>query len=185
MRPQRTLAAFVVVFVVAALAWAQPPAGAQKPAGQKPAAGQAKAGAGAAKALGTPADEAAIRALVEQYQQAFNAGDAGKAAGIFAENGVFVDAFGKAFEGRSEIEKQVAGGDTQGKPERLTLTVEAVRFIKPDVALMRGRSTTEGGTVPQGQGDGHWAAVSMKVAGQWKVVAAEAAVHPPMQGRGK
>jgi uncharacterized protein (TIGR02246 family) len=176
MRGQRTLGAVVLVFIVAALAFTQPPAKAPKaPAGQsKPAV----------HALGTPADEAAVRALAEEYQQAFNASDASKAAAVYAENGVFVDVNGKAWQGRAEIEKDLAGGNPSARP-RLTLTVQGVRFIKPDVALMRGSSMVQGGNVPPGGGAGHWAVVAMKAGGQWKIVAAEAAANPPLEGRGR
>lgn len=183
MRPHRTVAAFVVALAVAASAWAQPPAG-QKPQAPKPSAAQAKAGAASAKTLGTPADEKAIRALADQYAGGYNAGDAAKATSIFAENAVFVDPSGKAWEGRDQIEKQLAG-DGQGTRPRLTLTTHAVRFIKPDVALSRGTSNYEGGNIPPGQGAGHWAAVSMKLGGQWKVVAVDTAANPPERGPAK
>jgi uncharacterized protein (TIGR02246 family) len=178
MKTQRALAAIVVVFVVGALAFA-------RPAGQnQPAGGQTKAGARGQTALGSPADEAAVRALVEQYQRAFNAHDAATAAAVYTDDGVFVDVSGQAYEGRPAIEKEMAGGDPSRQP-RLSLTVGAVRFIKPDVALMRGTSIVEGGDAPPGQGAGHWAVVCMKVGGQWKVVAAQAAANPPPMGRGQ
>lgn len=175
MRAQRTLGAFVLVFLMAALASAQPPAKAPAAAGKKAAAGK----------LGSAADEAAVRALAEQYQQAFNANDVKKTADVYAQNAVFVDTSGKAWEGRAEIEKQLAGGDNPSARPRLTLTVQGVRFIKPDVALMRGSSMVEGGDVPPGQGAGHWAVVCMKIGGQWKVVAADTAANPPQSGRGR
>jgi uncharacterized protein (TIGR02246 family) len=170
--------------VVAALAYAQTAEKPKPPASHaKPAAGGAQSKAAAGK-LGTPADEAAVRALVEQYQQAFNSSEPVKAAAVYAENAVFVDETGKTWDGKSEIEKGLTGDGSSSNRVRLTLTTDAVRFIKPDVALMRGTSTAEGGNVPPGGGGGHWAVVAMKIAGQWKVVAAQAAVNPPPQGRG-
>jgi uncharacterized protein (TIGR02246 family) len=164
------------------MAWAQPPTEKPRPSGQtKPPGEASKAAAG--KKMGTAADEAAVRALAEQYQQAFNSGDPRQAAVLYADNGVFVDVDGTAFEGRAEIERNLAGDGTS-KPPRLTLTVDAVRFVKPDVALMRGKSTVESPNVPPGGGGGHWAVVAMKVAGQWKVIAAQAAMNPPPKGRG-
>lgn len=180
MRAQRTLAVVVLLFVVAALSSAQTP---EKP---KPSGGQAKPGTpkAAAAKLGTAADEEAVRALPQQYQQAFNSDDPRKAADIFAQNGVFVDETGKIWDGKAEIEKNLTEGNRSSRP-RLTLTTDAVRFIRPDVALMRGKSMVEGGDAPPGGGGGHWAVVAMKVAGHRKVVAAEAAVTPPPQGRGR
>ncbi len=50
---------------------------------------------------------------------------------------------------------------------------------------MRGSSMVEGGDMPPGAGAGHWAVVCMKVGGQWKVMAANAAANPPPMGRGR
>ena len=180
MRVQRTLAAFVYVFVVATLAFAQTPAH-----GQEPAGGQATSRPRTGPSLGSPGDEAAVRALVEQYQQGFNANDASKAASVYAEDAVFVDVSGRVWEGRAQLEKELAGDSSAAARPRLNLTVQAVRFIKPDVALVRGTSMIEGGNVPPGEGSGHWAVVAMKIGGQWKVEMAEAAANPPAQGRGR
>lgn len=183
MRGKCMLGAVVLSFVVAAVGHAQtgekpkPPAGHAKP---QVAGAQSKAGM-----HGTPADEAAVRALAEHYQEAFNSTDPAKAADLYAENGVFVDENGKVLEGKSAIAQALAGGANAPNRIRLSLTVDAVRLIKPDVALMRGNSMVSGGDVPAGAGAGHWAVVAMKVAGQWKVIAAQAAANPPMAGRGR
>ena len=90
-----------------------------------------------------------------------------------------MDDTGKAWEGRAEIEKAIAGDGNASSRPRLTVTVQGVRFIKPDVALMRGSSLAEGAGVPAGEGGGHWAVVCVKIGGQWKVVAEDNAAHPP------
>jgi uncharacterized protein (TIGR02246 family) len=182
MNRQRSMYAVVFVVLCATVAWGQPPAKPKTRPGEAKGATASQPKAAAGK-LGTPADEAAVRALVEQYQQAFNSNDPAKAVDVYAEHAVFVDETGRTLEGKPEIAKALTGGGSAANRVHLALTVEAVRFIKPDVALMRGRSTATGGDVPAGGGSGHWAVVAMKMAGQWKVVAAQAAVDMPTQGR--
>jgi uncharacterized protein (TIGR02246 family) len=84
-----------------------------------------------------PEDERALRALVAQCETAWNASDSGAFANTMAENVAFVGLLGERYEGR-EI---VALGhrhifDTIYKDSRVRYTIELVRFLKPDVAVI-------------------------------------------------
>ena len=84
-----------------------------------------------------PEDERALRALVAHCETAWNASDSNAFANAMADNVAFVGLLGERYEGR-EI---VALGhrhifDTIYKDSRVRYTVELVRFLKPDVAVI-------------------------------------------------
>lgn len=86
---------------------------------------------------GNPEDERALRALVAQCEAAWNASDSTAFANTMTEDVVFIGLLGERYEGR-EI---VALGhrhifDTIYKDSRVRYTVELVRFLKPDVAVV-------------------------------------------------
>ena len=84
-----------------------------------------------------PEDERALRALVAQCEAAWNASDSNAFANTMAEGVAFVGLLGERYEGR-EI---VALGhrhifDTIYKSSRVRYTIELIRFLKPDVAVI-------------------------------------------------
>ena len=84
----------------------------------------------------TPAgsDEAAIRAVVQQVQDGWNAHDAKVFSAPFAEDADYVVINGMKIKGRPEIEKGHAGiFSTIYKDSKNAGTVKSVRFIRPDV----------------------------------------------------
>lgn len=84
----------------------------------------------------TAGDEAAIRAVVQSVQDAWNAHDGKAFAAPFAADADYVVVNGMYLKGRDVIE----GGHTQifstiYKESRNAATVKAVRFLRPDVAV--------------------------------------------------
>lgn len=84
-----------------------------------------------------PEDERALRALIAQCEAAWNASDSNAFANTMAEDVAFVGLLGERYEGR-EI---VALGhrhifDTIYKDSRVRYTIELIRFLKPDVAVV-------------------------------------------------
>ncbi|HLH57191.1 MAG TPA: SgcJ/EcaC family oxidoreductase [Verrucomicrobiae bacterium] len=82
-------------------------------------------------------DEQAIRQVIAQLERAWNAGDSAGFAAPFAEDADFVDVLGRYHRGRAAIE---AGHrhifDTIYRGSRNRYTIEATRFVGPDVALV-------------------------------------------------
>jgi uncharacterized protein (TIGR02246 family) len=129
---------------------------------------------------GSAADEAAIRALAKEHASGWNSGNAAKAAAVYTDNALFVNVRGMATTGREAIEKSLAA-DLNGelKGSTFAATVDAIQFIRPDLALATGTtSITGGGTPPEGL-KGHYLVVATKQGGAWKAAAVHAAAMPP------
>src|SRR5579862_3530136 len=82
-------------------------------------------------------DEAAVRALGDNFAKAFVEKNAELRASLFAEDGTFVTPVGDFLQGRAKMvkdfgsEAQAVNGSTQA-----AFSNYRVRFIKPDVAVV-------------------------------------------------
>jgi uncharacterized protein (TIGR02246 family) len=91
---------------------------------------------GSASAAGAR-DEAAVRALGDNFAKAFVQKDPEQRASLFAENGTFVTPVGDFLQGRAAMVK-----DFGSEAQAVTPTTQAafanyrVRFIKPDIAAV-------------------------------------------------
>ena len=94
----------------------------------------------------TPEDEQALRTLWQQFETAFNAGDAAKVASFFTATADRISGTGAPVRGRAEIEQQYANmmarrrTDPASRPLRATITI---RFVRADIALVDGYWTGE------------------------------------------
>jgi uncharacterized protein (TIGR02246 family) len=82
-------------------------------------------------------DEQSIRGIVERLEQAWNHSDSTAFAEVFAEDADFVDILGRHHRGRATIEaghRQIF--DTIYRGSRNTSTVEWVRFLRRDIAVV-------------------------------------------------
>ena len=118
-------------------------------------------------------DEAAVRAVVQQVQDGWNAHDAKAFSAHFAADADYVVINGMLAKGRTEIEKGHAGiFATIYKDSKNAATVKSVRFIRPDVAVvhiewnldyqMRGQAR---------KGQAMNTMVMTKEAGKWSIAA--------------
>ncbi|HEX8249705.1 MAG TPA: SgcJ/EcaC family oxidoreductase [Pyrinomonadaceae bacterium] len=82
-------------------------------------------------------DDAAIRANVEQMAKGWNAKSGAGFAKPFAEDADYVIVNGIQIKGRAAIDKGHQDiFDTIYKNSTLTVSVEQIRFLRPDVALV-------------------------------------------------
>jgi uncharacterized protein (TIGR02246 family) len=89
------------------------------------------------KAQDSSADEATLRAIVQQVQDGWNAHDAKAFAAPFAADADYVVVNGMQIKGRDAIEKGHTGiFTTIYKESRNVGTVKSVRFLRPDVAVV-------------------------------------------------
>src|SRR5215813_5153157 len=101
-------------------------------------------------------DEAAVRALGDNFAKAFVQKNAEQRASLFAENGTFVTPVGDFLQGHAAMVKdfgpeaqQAVNGTTQG-----AFSNWRVRFIKPDVAVvdalltLRNANGSDGTIIP-------------------------------------
>lgn len=86
-----------------------------------------------------PEDQAAIKAQIARFTQAFTAGDAQAAASIFAEDARIEDIEGNVVQGRPAIAAHYAEYLADAKGAKLTLTPESHRFVGADAAMANGR----------------------------------------------
>jgi uncharacterized protein (TIGR02246 family) len=127
-------------------------------------------------------DEAAIRANVEQTAKGWNAKSGAEFAKPFAEDADYVIINGMKIKGREAIDKghqQIF--DTIYKISTLTVSVEQIRFLRPDVAVVHVRSalsvTRENSTQT---GNGRITMVMTKNKDRWEIAAFQnTSIQPP------
>jgi uncharacterized protein (TIGR02246 family) len=104
-----------------------------------------------ALAAGREADEAAIRQLEKQQEEAWNAHDARAYANLFTEDGDCVNVVGWWWKGRAEIEKKLTDAYLFVFRESvLTIKEVEIRFPGPDIAVAHVRWTMTGARTPKG-----------------------------------
>jgi len=101
---------------------------------------------------GQAQDEAAVRALGDNFAKAFVQKNAEQRASLFAENGTFVTPVGDFLQGRIAMVKdfgpeaqQAVNTNTQA-----TFSNYRIRFIKPDVAVADALLTVRNANGPDG-----------------------------------
>ena len=95
----------------------------------------------AAPVAAKPDPAEAVRSAVRAYVDTFNKRDVKKLAECWAKEAVYVDRqTGQRTVGRAAIAKDIEGS-LKESPAQLAVQVEGVRFIKPDVAQVDGKST--------------------------------------------
>ena len=125
----------------------------------------------AVRAQTPTAEEAAIKQLVQQVQDGWNAHDGTAFSAPFAADADYVVVNGMKVKGRDEIEK----GHTQifttiYKDSRNLATVKGIRFLRPDVALVHIEWNLEysaGGEKKKSRAMNNW--VVTKDNGKWSI----------------
>jgi len=108
-------------------------------------------GATSSASAGGAQDEAAVRALGDNFAKAFVEKNAELRASLFAEDGTFVTPVGDFLQGRAKMvkdfgsEAQAVNGSTQA-----AFSNYRVRFIKPDVAVVDAVLTLHSVNGPDG-----------------------------------
>jgi uncharacterized protein (TIGR02246 family) len=99
-----------------------------------------------------PTDEASIRALINEEEAAWNAGDAAAYSRHFAPDGTFTNIYGMTFDGHDAFEKRHAQSfATFFKGSRRQQTIRHLKFVSHDVAIVNSDATVTGfGRMPPG-----------------------------------
>jgi uncharacterized protein (TIGR02246 family) len=118
---------------------------------------------------GSEADEKAIRATAEDFVTAFNAGNSKAIGLLWAPDAEYTDESGQTFHGRAAIEKEYAELFKQQRGATMTVAIESIRFLGPDIAVEKGvakvKSSKEAAamgaryTVVHARRDGKWTMV--------------------------
>lgn len=116
-------------------------------------------------------EETAVRTLYHQLLSTWNAHDADEFAGLFAEDGNVVGFDGSQLNGREEIRSELQRIFKDHVTSRYVAKIREVRFLKPEVALLRAVS----GMVPPGKTELNPAVnaiqtlIAAKMEGQWYI----------------
>jgi uncharacterized protein (TIGR02246 family) len=119
------------------------------------------------------ADEQALSQIVTKLEEAWNAGDSAAFASYFTDDASFIHIFGGQLDGRTAIQaihRQIF--DTIYKGSRNRFTLQRIRFIRSDVAIVYVQAHLkfqEGGEPREIQARPTMTAV--KENGNWQVVA--------------
>jgi uncharacterized protein (TIGR02246 family) len=114
-----------------------------------------------------PPEKAAVLALDRAYEAAFAKGDAAALAAFFADDAEQTTETGAVLRGRAEIEKAIREGLKANKGAKLSIAMDSVRLLTPDVAVEKGAST-----VTSKNGDSTTSLYSVfyvKKDGKWKI----------------
>ena len=117
-------------------------------------------------------EERALHGMVYQLEAAWNAADSASFAALFAEDADFIHILGGYYTGRAAIEaghRMIFGTIYKGSTVRYS--VEKIRFLRPDVAVVFLRQFLqfrEGGATSELEA--RPAIVAEKVDGSWRVV---------------
>jgi len=117
-------------------------------------------------------DERALHGMVYQLEAAWNAADSASFAALFAEDADFIHILGGYYTGRAAIEaghRMIFGTIYKGSTVRFS--VEKIRFLRPDVAVVFLRQFLQfhEGDAPS-ELEARPAIIAEKVDGSWRVV---------------
>ena len=117
----------------------------------------------------TQTDEAAVRAMVQQYMDARDRQDPRAIEALFTPDADQLVSSGEWRRGRAEVVKGTMAS-SQSTGGKRTISVESVRFPAPNLAIADGHYDLTGLT--GGQARHMWTSlVLVKTAGAWKIAA--------------
>ncbi len=93
-------------------------------------------------------DEAAIRAAVQSFAAAFQAGDAQALSALFTDEAEYLDEGSKPLHGRAALAKQYGEFFANRKELTATAKTDAIRFLGPDTAIEEGTFTVKAKDAP-------------------------------------
>ena len=95
----------------------------------------------------SPSAEQAIKAQLAIFYEGWNAHDVEKMVSIYADDIDHINTYGEWHKGKTEISEDIAKLHTSGRNVQKTYTVEKIRFLKPDVAVIQVRSLSTVGNI--------------------------------------
>jgi uncharacterized protein (TIGR02246 family) len=124
------------------------------------------------------ADETAIRANIEKFEKAYNAGDAKAIAALFTPDGEAWDKEGNESQGRDEIAETFTELFKANPKKRIDISVESIKFIGHDMAMETGttKETLEPNEPPEID---RYTVLHVKRDGKWQMALARDEEGPP------
>ncbi len=122
---------------------ARPEAGIQPPAApepRQPPPDATRSGAAEAIHKARTEYEKAILAVDDAFVIAYNRGDSKALVALFAEDAEAVEADGERYQGRERIERRFAETFAASPGVKISLAIDAIRLLHPEVAKEEGRT---------------------------------------------
>lgn len=114
------------------------------------------------------ADKAAIRKTMEAYTAAYNKGDIVALLRFWANEAEFIDESGNITSGKDAIGARFKKGLAEEKGRTMTVKITALRFPRPDLALLDGTAEIK---ASDGDSDaGAFASVWAKTGDRWQIL---------------
>jgi uncharacterized protein (TIGR02246 family) len=126
-------------------------------------------------ALAQNAPPPGLRALIQTFQDVYNAHDASRMADLFTDDADQIMGPGPLTTGRPAIRRWWESRFTAMAPGRtITLTPSSIRVVSPDVGVINTVAVTagrdpQGKLLPSDTDRGSWIAINR--AGQWRIAA--------------
>jgi uncharacterized protein (TIGR02246 family) len=115
----------------------------------------------------SPAQNPAIGDDAQQYEEAYNKGDAKALAGFYSEDVDYTDPDGAEVKGRDAMEKLLADNFAQNPGVRLSIRTDEIKQVTPDVKVSRGVATV---TLSNGAAQAtRYTAVRVKKGDHWEI----------------
>jgi len=112
-------------------------------------------------------EKTAIMANDRAYEAAYAKGDVKALTDFFAEDAQYTADDGQTFDGRAAIEGSIKAAFQARKGSKLTINLDSVRVLAPEVVLEKGSTTV---TEKSGETSGaQYAAIYIKKDGKWKI----------------
>ncbi|MGH7137807.1 MAG: YybH family protein [Pirellulales bacterium] len=112
-------------------------------------------------------DEAAIRQRGNDYVAAVRRGDGAAIAAFWTAEGDYVDETGRSVKGRV-LASDVEAAPDKGEARRLSVTIESIRFITPEVAVEDGALISPPGALI-GSSARRYTAIWVRQKGKWLI----------------
>ena len=129
-------------------------------------------------ATASEADEKLIRATAVDFVKAFDAGDSKAVAALWATDAEYTDETGQSYRGRAVIEKEYADLFKEHGGATMTVDIESVRFLGPDIAVEKGIAKVKlpGADAPMGS---RYTVVHARRDGKWIMVVGKDSPYVP------
>jgi uncharacterized protein (TIGR02246 family) len=115
----------------------------------------------------SPVQNPAIGDDAQQYEEAYNKGDAKTLAGFYSEDVDYTDPDGAEVKGRDAMEKLLADNFAQNPGVKLSIRTDEIKQLTPDVKVSRGVATV---TLPNGAAQAtRYTAVRVRKGDHWEI----------------